>query len=116
VGASRQERWRKSSIETVFAIGTNCRKFAVERNDPISDAAYGRFLVNIFTNRGVLERAVSDWERKPDAEQSVLNAIFHFRKENTQRVEDKQSLRRVLEANSTNIATGSTTMKKVPTY
>jgi hypothetical protein len=59
-------------IETVFANGTNCRKFAVGGNDPISDAVYVRVLVKISINSGVLERAVSDWERKPDAKQTVL--------------------------------------------
>jgi hypothetical protein len=103
-------------IETVFANGTNCRKFAVEGNDPISDAAHVRILVKIFTNSGVLDRAVSDWERKPDAEQTVLNAIAHFRKENTHRLEATLALKRVLEANSTNIPTGSIATKQGPVY
>jgi hypothetical protein len=34
-------------IETVFANGTNCRKFAVEGNDPISDAAYTHLSQNL---------------------------------------------------------------------
>jgi hypothetical protein len=103
-------------IETVFANGTNCRKFAVEGNDPISDAANLRILVKIFTNSGVLERAVSDWERKPDAEQAVLYAIAHFRKEHIHRLEATQALKRVLEANSTNIPTGSIATKQGPVY
>jgi hypothetical protein len=45
-------------IETVFATGTSCRKFAVEGNHPISDAVYVRILVKIITNSGVFERAV----------------------------------------------------------
>jgi hypothetical protein len=55
---------------------------------------------------------VSDWERKPDAEQTVLNAIAHFRKENTHRLEVTQAPKRVLEVNSTNIPTGSIATKQ----
>jgi hypothetical protein len=88
-------------IETVFATGTSCRKFAVEGNHPISDAVYVRILVKIITNSGEFDRAVVDWERKSDAEHAVPNAIAHFKRESTHRLEATQALKRVFEANST---------------
>jgi hypothetical protein len=87
-------------IETVFTNGTKCRQFAADGGDPISDKAYVRILVKIFRASGVLDKAVADWERKPETEQSVANALAYFKSENTYRLDEQKAMKRVLTANT----------------
>jgi hypothetical protein len=87
-------------IETVFSNGTFCRRFAAEGGDPISDPAYVRILVDIFDASGVLPKAVEDWEHKPQADQTVDNAVTHFTRSNTYRMtREAKTTKTVLEAN-----------------
>jgi hypothetical protein len=54
-----QAPWNPDTpIEDVFARGTFCRDFAEEGEDPITDATYTRYLVQLFDKSGVLEKAV----------------------------------------------------------
>jgi hypothetical protein len=85
-------------IETVFANGGKCRQLAVDGGDPISDASYTRILVKIFKASGVLDRAVADWERKPTGEQTVANALTHFKRENVHRHEEQKAMKSTLTA------------------
>jgi hypothetical protein len=97
-------------IEQVFEHGTFCRKFATEGQDPISDTAYLVNLVQIFENSGVLDKAVEDWERKPTAQQTLTNAIQHFKNANKHRlVKESKQTKSVLAANT---ATQAPTINK----
>ena len=87
-------------IESVFTKGNFCRDFATEGNDPISDTAYVRTLVDIFEASGVLEKAVEDWEAKPVAEKTLANAIPHFKTGNKLRlIKEAKTAKNALEAN-----------------
>jgi hypothetical protein len=53
-------------IDTVFANGDECRRFASDADDSPSDKAYLRILINTFRNSGVMDKAVEDWHLKQD--------------------------------------------------
>jgi hypothetical protein len=65
-------------IHSVFARGTMCRKFASEGGDAISDATYTRILLHIFHQSGVLETAIDEWAKKPQAQRTLANCETHF--------------------------------------
>jgi hypothetical protein len=103
--------WNQDTpIETVFANGTECHKFAAEGQDPISDATYIRILLKVFRASGVLDRAIADWERKPEAEHTVSNALAHFKRENMHRLEEHKHLKATLQVNTTITTEGDTTL------
>lgn len=87
-------------IEQIFINGTRCCKFAADGNDPICDAAYVRILVDIFTASGVLDKAVEDWEDKPEHEQTPANARIHFTKADNNRTSRQAAMKDVLRANT----------------
>jgi len=87
-------------IESVFTNGTFCRNFANEGNNPISDETYVLILVDIFEASGVLEKAIEDWEAKPVADQTLANAIPHFKTGNRLRlIKEAKTAKNTLAAN-----------------
>lgn len=102
-------------IETVFRNGTFCRTFAAEGNDPISDTAYVRILVEIFEASGVLEKTVEDWERQPLADQTLANAIIHFKAGNKFRlIKEAKTAKNALEAHQAFTKTVADDSKAAP--
>ena len=87
-------------IELVFANGNECRQLAIEGQEPISDGAYIRILVNIFRDSGVLDKAVEDWELKRNNVKTLANAKVHFTNADNFRRESKAYLKDILAANA----------------
>jgi hypothetical protein len=85
-------------IDTVFAIGEECRRFAKDADDAISDKAYLRILIATFRNSGVLDKAVEDWHLKQDGK-TIKAAIAHFSAADEFRLESKTYLKDILAAN-----------------
>jgi uncharacterized protein (DUF2235 family) len=61
--------------------------------------SYARILVEIFNQRGVLERAVEEWEMNAEEDQTLVNTITHFTKANKHRLQKHTSLKSSLCAN-----------------
>lgn len=85
-------------IQNVFTNGLQCRQFAAEGNDAISEAAYVRMLVATFRNSGVLSKAIDDWENKPDTDHTLANAIPHFKRADKIRRDNADATKDVLGA------------------
>jgi hypothetical protein len=85
-------------IEVVFINGEDCRHFAEEGGDPISDVNYIQILVSIFRQSGVMTDAVKDWTLKPLADQTVDNAIEHFSTRNEYHQDNKAYLKDTMTA------------------
>ena len=92
---------------TVFTTGNECRQFAIEGGDPISDPAYIRILLETFTKSGVFTSDIRDWEKRPRTEHTVLNLTLHFNSANRLRRRSDDSLKGALSANSA-ITNGAT--------
>jgi len=97
-------------IETVFVNGKECRQFADEGEEPITDGAYIRILEKIFRDSGVLNKAVDDWQMM-QGPKTIRRAVAHFTKANRVRLGNKEYLKDVLAANA---ATGSQTTAVTP--
>jgi hypothetical protein len=73
--------WDPSTdLELVFARAHKCRRFAISGGDPISDPAYIRILLEVFTESGVFTRALEDWRAKEDTDHTPTNLKTHFGK------------------------------------
>lgn len=95
-----QTPWNPDTpIETVFTNGTECREFAEEGQEPITDTAYIRYLVAIFRGCGVMDKAVEDWDIKETKDQTLDNAIKHFTNMDGHRRRSKAFLQECLMAN-----------------
>jgi hypothetical protein len=99
-------------IELVFTNGAKCRQLAADGNDPITDAAYIRVLIQIFHTSGVLDKAVDDWEDKPEVEHTVATAMTHFTRADDNRRARQQGMKGTLTANT---AVQNTSANKGPT-
>jgi hypothetical protein len=89
----------KQPIQEVFTNGTNCRQFAIEGREPISDTAYVRDLITVFRKTGVLDKAVQDFEEKPPVDQTVDACIAFFKSRDRLRRNNAQATKEALEAN-----------------
>ncbi|MGL4350240.1 MAG: hypothetical protein ACRCT2_06670, partial [Plesiomonas shigelloides] len=100
-------------IENVFNNGDDCRAFAEDRDDPISDAAYVRALIEIFRNSGVFPTEVKEFDLRPLAERTVDNTIQYFTKLNAYRRSHQPTIKGILTANAaiTNDAEGPNHLK-----
>jgi hypothetical protein len=87
------------AIELVFTNGEECREFATEGGDPISDTYYLEALVTIFRQSGVMDDAVKDWVLKPADQKTIDNAIEHFTTRNDYHQETKAFLKGTMTAN-----------------
>jgi hypothetical protein len=82
----------------VFTNGKECREFAQEGGDPISDTYYLEVLVTIFHQSGVMDDAVKDWVLKPADQKTVDSAIEHFTTRNDYHQETKAFLKETMTA------------------
>jgi hypothetical protein len=81
--------WNPShSIETLISHCDRCRKFAAEGQNPISDMDYVYAMVDAIKMAGVLEKAVTDWQDKPVADQTIAACKLHFKKANKNRLDN----------------------------
>jgi hypothetical protein len=87
-------------IEELLNHYNRCRSIAREGKDPISNESYARILVEIFNQRGVLERAVEEWEMNEEEDQTLVNTITHFTNANKHRLQKQTSLKSSLCANN----------------
>jgi hypothetical protein len=55
-----------TSIETVFNNGKECRQFAEEGGEKITDSVYMWTLISVFRAAGVFATAIRKWEFKPE--------------------------------------------------
>jgi hypothetical protein len=79
--------WDPSTdLELVFARAHKCRRFAISGGDPISDPAYIRILLEVFTESGVFTRALEDWRAKEDTDHTTTNLKTHFGKADKERL------------------------------
>jgi hypothetical protein len=92
--------WDPSTdLELVFARAHKCRRFAVSGGDPISDPAYIRILLEVFTESGVFTRALNDWQaNKDDADHTTANLKTHFGKADKERLRSTSTLKATLSA------------------
>jgi hypothetical protein len=88
-----------TQIEILFAIGDDCRQFAADGKDPISDLVYTGILVDQFLDSGVLTEAVREWELMEPSAQTLPLCVKHFTKANKYRVTSKAYLKDILAAN-----------------
>jgi hypothetical protein len=97
--ATMSAPWDPSTdLENVFARAHKCRRFAATGGDPISDIAYIRILLDVFTDSGVFTRALEAWRDKDDAEHTVANLKRHFAKADTERLRSTSTLKATLSA------------------
>jgi hypothetical protein len=90
--------WDPSTdLELVFARAHKCRCSAVSGGDPISDPAYIRILLEVFTESGVFTRALEDWRAKDDA---TANLKTHFGKADKERLRSTSTLKATLAAHA----------------
>ena len=89
----------KDPIQEVFTNGTTCRQFAKDGKEEISDSAYIRDLLTVFRKSGVLAKAVTDFEEKPIAEQTLEACIAFFKNRDRVRRDDAKATKEALEAN-----------------
>jgi hypothetical protein len=82
-------------IDVVFANGDECRRFARDAEDSITDKTYLRILITTFRNSGVMDKAVEDWQLKWTGK-TVKAAIAHFSAANEVRLESKSYLKDIL--------------------
>jgi hypothetical protein len=94
-------------IERVFTTGNKCRQFATAGNDPISDTAYVRIIVEVFTKSGVLTKALEDWDDMPVADQTIANMVSHFTKADDNRRDRQKGLKETLTNNTAITSPGS---------
>jgi hypothetical protein len=93
--------WDPSTdLELVFARAHKCRCFAVSGGDPISDPAYIRILLEVFTESGVFTRALEDWRAKDDADHTTANLKTHFGKADKERLRSTSTLKATLSAHA----------------
>ena len=75
----------------------------------ISDSAYVRDLLTVFRKSGVLGKAVTDFEEKPIAEQTLAACIAFFKNRDRVRRDDAKATKEALEANqATKVDTAKT--------
>ena len=89
----------KDPIQEVFTNGTTCRQFAKDGKEEITDSAYVRDLLTVFRKSGVLAKAVTDFEEKPIAEQTLANCIAFFKNRDRVRRDEAKATKEILEAN-----------------
>jgi hypothetical protein len=89
-----------TNIVEVFTRGSDCRAFAADGNDPITDAHYMRILLQTFKDSGVFARAIEAWETKLPGEQTVAAMEVHFTLFNKRRRKDDASMKTTLSANA----------------
>jgi hypothetical protein len=65
-------------LATVFKNADAYQYFAEEGGKPITDAAYIRNTLIVFTNSGVFRDVIVGWHTKPLAERTMANLIAHF--------------------------------------
>jgi hypothetical protein len=93
--------WDPSTdLELVFARAHKCRRFAISGGDPISDPAYIRILLEVFTESGVFTRALEDWRAKDDADHTTANLKTHFGKTDKERLRSISTLKATLSAHA----------------
>jgi hypothetical protein len=81
--------WDPSNdIEEVFTNCEECRKFADEAENPITDRDAIIALLAVFKNSGVLTKAVSDWKAIAMAQQTMDAFTDHFMAANKIRREE----------------------------
>jgi hypothetical protein len=89
--------WDPSTdLELVFARAHKCRCFAASGGDSISDPAYIRILLEVFTESGVFTRALEDWQAKEDADHTTANLKTHFHKADKERLRSTSTLKATL--------------------
>jgi hypothetical protein len=99
--ATMSAPWDPSTdLEHVFARAHKCRLFAASGGDPISDIAYLRILLEVFTESGVFTRALEAWRDKDDDEHTVANLKKHFAKADTERLRSTSTLKATLSAHA----------------
>jgi hypothetical protein len=99
--ATMSAPWDPSTdLEHVFARAHKCRLFAASGGDPISDPAYVRILLEVFTESGVFTRALEAWRDKDDDEHTVANLKKHFAKADTERLRSTSTLKATLSAHA----------------
>jgi hypothetical protein len=93
--------WDPSTdLELVFARAHKCHRFAISGGDPISDPAYIRILLEVFTESGVFTRALEDWRAKDDADHTTANLKTHFGKADKERLRSTSTLKATLSAHA----------------
>jgi hypothetical protein len=89
-----------TNLELVFARAHKCRRFAASGQDPISDPAYIRILLEVFMKSGVFTRALEDWRAKDDADHTTGNLKTHFDKADKERLCSTSTLKATLSAHA----------------
>jgi hypothetical protein len=89
-----------SPIVHVFANANNCRRFAIEGGEIITDTHFIREIIQVFINRGVFPKAIGDWDAKPRAAKTLAALKAHFTQANRNRRNNNTSLKGVLSANT----------------
>jgi hypothetical protein len=99
--AAMKAPWDPSTdLELVFARAHKCRRFAISGGDPISDPAYIRILLEVFTESGVFTRALEDWRAKDDTDHTPTNLKTHFGKADKERLRSTSTLKATLSAHA----------------
>jgi hypothetical protein len=88
-----------TNLELVFAAH-KCRHFAASGGDPISDPAYIRILLEVFTESGVFTRALEDWRAKDDADHTTANLKTYFGKADKEHLRSTSTLKATLSAHA----------------
>jgi hypothetical protein len=93
--------WDPSTdLELVFARAHKSRRFAASGGDPISDPAYIRILLEVFTESGLFTKALEDWQAKEDEEHTMVSLKTHFDKADKERLRSSSTLKATLSAHA----------------
>ena len=74
------------SIETLWRRVTDCRRFAADGGDPISERTAVRKTLAVIEQTGVFATAIEDWRKRPSAQWTWTNFREDFTAANRERV------------------------------
>ena len=78
-------------LEERFALVKDCRQFATDGGDPITEAQAIRYLMATFRKSGVFGAAIHEWAQKATNQQTLTNLRTHFLAANKERLENNDT-------------------------
>jgi hypothetical protein len=94
-----------TAIEYVFTNGDDCRQFAIDGGNSITDASYMQILLNTFKQSVVMDDTLKTWAMKGTANHTVDNMREHFMMVNEYERDNKAPLKGTMAANAVNTTT-----------
>jgi hypothetical protein len=104
-----------TNIQSVFDNAAECRAFAAEGQDAISDPTYIRRVLEVFRKSGVFSNDIRDWNLKPEADKTIAELKVHFLRADQQRRANEPTLKHTLAAKASGTVSDTVAEKTQPT-